>query len=57
MHGNRITLSIVEDTFQLLVCISHVDGEELDYTLPVEVQGRSCFKKIVESIALEACHE
>lgn len=57
MHGNRITLSIVEDTFQLLVPISHVDGEELNYMLPVEVQGRSCFKKIVESIALEACHE
>ena len=57
IHGNRITLSIVEDTFQLLVPISHVDGEELDYILSVEVQGRSCFKEIVESIALEACHK
>ena len=57
MHGNGITLGIVEDAFQLLVPISRVDGEELDCTLPVEVQGRSCFKKIVESIAPEACHE
>ena len=46
IHCNRITLRIIENTFQLLVPVSHVDGKELNYMLSVEAASKRLLNRL-----------